>query len=108
MRMQADKTYKAATAKKEKEDKEKATKKESTYFNRFLGDDEVAEHTRFVPKQVMTQEDLDEAYNTYFQGNDNDFRSMMKTPSHVAQFTSFLYEEGLDPRLINQMLKTLI
>jgi len=55
----------------------------------------------------MTQEALDEAYNDYFQGHTDDFKKKMKTVSEVAQFTSFLIENGLDIRLINQMLKTL-
>jgi len=81
--------------------------KNNTYFNRFLGNDEVAEYTKTVSKG-MTQDALDEAYNTYFQGSIDDFKKMMKTVSEVAQFTSFLIQEGIDIRLIQQMLKILV
>ena len=85
----------------------RVTKQESkTYYNRYLGDDAVTEYTKIKVKG-MTQEALDEAYNDYFQGHTDDFKKKMKTVSEVAQFTSFLIENGLDIRLINQMLKTL-
>ena len=81
-------------------------KKENTYFNRYLGNDDVAEYTKTVSKG-MTETALEEAYNDYFQGDTADFKKKMKTVSEVAQFTSYLIENGTDVRLINQMLKTL-
>lgn len=77
-----------------------------TFYNRYLGNDEVSEHTKQISKG-MSQEALDEAYNTYFQGSSDDFKKMIKTVSEAAQFTSFLIEKGIDVRLINQMLKIL-
>lgn len=77
-----------------------------TYFNRFLGDDEITNHTKVISKG-MTESALEEAYNDYFQGSTDDFKKKMKTVSEVAQFTSYLIENGIDIRLVNQMLKTL-
>jgi len=85
-----------------------ATNQESkTYYNRFLGDDAVTEYTKPIFKG-MSEAALEEAYNDFFQGSTADFRKKMKTISEVAQFTSYLIENGLDIRLIHQMLKTLV
>ena len=73
----------------------KITKQESkTYYNRYLGDDAVTEYNK--PKvKGMTEEAKQEAYNDYFQGDTEDFKKKMKTVSEVAQFTSYLIENGI-------------
>lgn len=79
---------------------------EKRNYNRFLGNDEITEHTSVLRKGI-SQEALDEAYNNYFKGNLEDFKNSFKTVSEVAQFISFIIESGIDVRIVNQMLKVL-
>lgn len=94
--------------KKEKNSDKKETggKMESKRIDRYLGLNETEAHTYEQVKGVP-QSFLDEAHNRYFEGNLEDFRSHFKTISEVAQFMSFVIENGMDVREIQKMLKIL-
>lgn len=92
--------YKMAKAKKG------GKKMESKRIDRYLGLNETEAHTYEQVKGVP-QSFLDEAHNRYFEGNLEDFRSHFKTISEVAQFMSFVIENGMDVREIQKMLKIL-
>ncbi len=82
------------------------TKSESAAINRFLGKDSIEEYTQ-ESINGMSNDRLQEIYNTYYSGNMNDFRSSFKTINEVAQFLTYIIEMGTDTREIQQMVRVL-
>lgn len=78
-----------------------------TNYKRYLGEGEVAEYTRESSSQPFSQEQLEEIFNNYFNGNIEDFKSSFKSVNELAQFLNYVIDSGTDLRVIRQMINTL-
>jgi hypothetical protein len=84
----------------------RGNKMESKRIDRYLGLNETEAYTYEQVKGVP-QSFLDEAHNMYFGGDVIEFRKHFKTVSEVAQYMSFVIENGMDVREVQKMLSIL-
>jgi len=74
-------------------------------FNRFLGNDEIADYIKEDFSGNLGQDDLEQIYNNYVNGNISDFKESFKSTSELAQFLVYMFESGVDPREILRAIK---